>query len=100
MNAARYAGGSGYTEVAITPDRQPIALGMPDDNVAAIGNGGMKIPQPVNGERKFSAEELRHAYHLAGGNITKASEFLGIHKATFYRALKNLNLQREDLEKI
>ncbi|HMM60567.1 MAG TPA: helix-turn-helix domain-containing protein, partial [Candidatus Rifleibacterium sp.] len=94
------AGGSGYTEVAITPDRQPIALGMPDDKVAAIGNGGMKVPQPVNGERKFSAEELRHAYRLAGGNITKASEFLGIHKATFYRALKNLNLQREDLEKI
>lgn len=99
MNAARYAGTTGYTEVAITPDRQPIALGMPDDNAVA-GNGGIRVPQPVNGERKFSAEELRHAYRLAGGNITKASEFLGIHKATFYRALKNLNLQREDLEKI
>jgi sigma-54 specific flagellar transcriptional regulator A len=48
--------------------------------------------------KEIGAEELRHAYRLAEGNITKASEMLGIHKATFYRYLKNLNLNRQDLE--
>ena len=89
MNAARYATGSDYTEVAITPDRQAIALGMPEP-----GNGSVD-----GNDRRIGAEELRAAYSRAGGNITRASEILGIHKATFYRALKALSLTREDLKK-
>lgn len=77
MNAARYASNGEYRDVTILPDRQAIPMGM--------------------SEKKISEEELRQAYRTAGGNITKASEILGIHKATFYRTLKTLNLDREDL---
>ncbi len=88
MNAARYSGNVSYTDVAITPDRHPIPLGMADEN-----------SRPANSsDRRLSEEDLRSAYNRAGGNITRAAEFLGIHKATFYRALKNLNLERQDLE--
>ncbi|HNX74966.1 MAG TPA: sigma-54 dependent transcriptional regulator [Candidatus Rifleibacterium sp.] len=90
MNAARYATASNYTEVAITPDRQAIALGMPDQ-----GNTDFE-----RNDRQIGAEELQAAYSQAGGNITRASEILKIHKATFYRALKALNLTRENLKKI
>ena len=89
MNAARYSGNVSYTDVAITPDRQPIALGMSDENPGLSNNL----------DRRLSEEDLRSAYNRAGGNITRAAEFLGIHKATFYRALKNLKLERQDLEK-
>ncbi|MDD3147513.1 MAG: sigma-54 dependent transcriptional regulator [Candidatus Riflebacteria bacterium] len=97
MIAARYTSGSSYTEVAIPPDRRAIALGMPEP---VYNNPGRpeKIGALNNSEKRISEDELRKAYGMAGGNITRASEILGIHKATFYRTLKTLNLQREDLE--
>lgn len=87
MNAARYATNEEYRDVTILPDRQAIPLGMTESRPDTNGNG----------EKKIGEEELRNAFRLAGGNITRASEILGIHKATFYRTLKNLNLERSDL---
>ncbi len=87
MNAARYASDKDYRDVTILPDRQPIPLGMSDRKTDLNGSS----------ERKIGEEELRNAFRLAGGNITRASEILGIHKATFYRTLKSLNLDRNDL---
>jgi transcriptional regulator with PAS, ATPase and Fis domain len=87
MNAAKYAAGNDYRDVTILPDRQAIPLGMQDKKNDTIRGG----------ERKITEEELRQAYRQSAGNITRASELLGIHKATFYRALKNLNLERHDL---
>lgn len=100
MNAAKYAAATdgGYKDVAITPDRQAIALGMPGISNDPVNQTDRRVIES-NGSKQFSREELRNAYQLAGGNITKASEILGIHKATFYRSLKSLNLQREDLER-
>jgi sigma-54 specific flagellar transcriptional regulator A len=99
MNAAKYAGtNDSYRDVAITPDRHAIALGMPEASTNPANPLAGRV-MDNNGNKQFSTEELRNAYHLAGGNITKASEILGIHKATFYRSLKALNLQREDLER-
>lgn len=92
LSAAHYANAEKYTEVAITPYQQVIPLGMANNNNSAT------IVNNV-GKKKFTVEELRNSYSMAGGNITKASEILGIHKATFYRALKSLNLEREDLAK-
>ncbi|EKD84337.1 MAG: hypothetical protein ACD_39C00098G0002 [uncultured bacterium] len=89
MNAAQYAPGKDYSDVTILPWQQPIRLGMPD-------NDSTTLPR-TNGEKKLSEAELRKAYQMADGNITKAAELLGIHKATFYRTLKLLNLEREDL---
>ncbi|KAF1082548.1 MAG: hypothetical protein GQF41_1269 [Candidatus Rifleibacterium amylolyticum] len=89
MNAAQYAPGKDYSDVTILPWQQPIRLGMPDNSSQATVK--------INGDKKLGESELRRAYQMANGNITRASELLGIHKATFYRTLKALNLEREDL---
>ncbi len=89
MNAAQYAPGKDYSDVTILPWQQPIRLGMPESTDSA--------PAKLNGDNKLNESELRRAYQMANGNITRAAELLGIHKATFYRTLKALNLEREDL---
>ncbi len=89
MNAAQYAPEKGYGDVTILPWQQPIRLGMPQSASHSI----LKADK----ENKLSESDLRLAYQRANGNITRAAELLGIHKATFYRALKALNLGREDL---
>ncbi len=89
MNAAQYAPGKDYSNVTILPWQQPIRLGMPEN--------ADSIPEKLNSDNKLSESELRRAYQMANGNITRAAELLGIHKATFYRTLKALNLEREDL---
>ncbi len=40
---------------------------------------------------------LQRAFRQADGNIAAAARSLGIHRATYYRYLKRLNLGREDL---
>ena len=79
MNAANYANTQKYKEVIITPDKSPIHLGM------------------GNADNKLNLENLKTAFKKADGNITKASELLGIHKTTFYRAMKDLNITRDKL---
>ncbi len=44
-----------------------------------------------------TAELLRKAYVAHQGNITAASEALGIHKATFYRYMKKFGLDRDSM---
>ncbi len=47
---------------------------------------------------ELDAEEIGQAYRAAGGNLAGAARLLGVHRATLYRYLKKLRLQREDLE--
>ncbi len=72
-----------YKETIITPDRTPILLGDSTTNADSS---------------ELSPETLKAAFSKARGNITKASELLGIHKSTFYRAMKTNKLTRKDLE--
>jgi len=46
---------------------------------------------------ELSAETIRQAYHNAAGNLSAAARDLGIHRATLYRHLQRLNLNREEL---
>jgi transcriptional regulator with GAF, ATPase, and Fis domain len=57
-------------------------------------------PEPVAPEapQELTRERLEHAYRQAGGNITQAAKFLGVHKATLYRRMKALGLSRDDLD--
>ncbi len=40
---------------------------------------------------------IRQAYHEADGNLSAAARILGVHRATLYRHLKILNLERHEL---
>lgn len=40
---------------------------------------------------------IRQAYHDAAGNLSAAARILGVHRATLYRHLKNLSLERSNL---
>lgn len=42
--------------------------------------------------------EIRSAYRAASGNLAFAARLLGVHRATLYRYLERLGLNREDLE--
>jgi hypothetical protein len=43
---------------------------------------------------------IRQAFADAGGNATRAARLLGVHKATLYRHIKALGLNRKDFETI
>jgi len=47
---------------------------------------------------ELDQEEIRKAYRAAGGNLAGAARLLGVHRATLYRYLERLQLQRADLE--
>jgi transcriptional regulator of acetoin/glycerol metabolism len=102
-SAAEQAGND-YQEVTILPYQQAIPLGLSSHDERIIpaefikGNATENFSETGNG-KNLGKDDLKRAYQMSGGNITKASEMLGIHKATFYRHLKNLNLSREDLER-
>jgi transcriptional regulator with GAF, ATPase, and Fis domain len=46
----------------------------------------------------LSADEIRRAFHAAGGNLAAAARLLGVHRASLYRYLKKLGMSRKDLE--
>lgn len=45
----------------------------------------------------LTADEIRDAYREAKGNLSEAARSLGIHRATLYRHLHRLNLDRDTL---
>lgn len=54
--------------------------------------------KPVRGQRaELSAEMIRQAYRGAGGNLSAAARRLGVHRATLYRHLQRLGLDRDSL---
>lgn len=67
-----------YRDVVIPPDRSAIVL-------------GGKEPA------EMTLESMKRAFAAAEGNITKASQRLGVHKTTFYRAMKGFGVSRADL---
>jgi transcriptional regulator with GAF, ATPase, and Fis domain len=54
--------------------------------------------QPSTRPVALGTEEVSRAYREAGGNIAGAARLLGVHRATLYRHLKKLGLEREQLD--
>ncbi|MGQ4808734.1 Anaerobic nitric oxide reductase transcription regulator NorR [Candidatus Entotheonellaceae bacterium PAL068K] len=54
----------------------------------------------AHGSQELTRERMAAAFQQAGGNMTQAARYLGVHKATLYRRLKALGLTREDLESL
>ncbi|WP_305046987.1 sigma-54 interaction domain-containing protein [Geoalkalibacter sp.] len=46
----------------------------------------------------LDAEEIRQAYQAAAGNLAGAARLLGVHRATLYRYLRKLDLDRSRLD--
>lgn len=89
--------------VTILPYKPAIQLGMDEreNGLASAVNITSRPGLSAIGSVKpeISAELIREAFGKAGGNITQAARLLGIHKATLYRHMKNLNLDRSELER-
>jgi len=49
------------------------------------------------GPAEITEELLREAFRAARGNLTGAARRLGVHKATVYRHMKRLGIERDDL---
>jgi len=71
----------GPNDVVIDSDYQPAAA----------------TPRPKR-QGPLTADDLRRAAAAAAGNLTRAAELLGVHKATLYRHMQRLGLTRDDLE--
>jgi len=54
-------------------------------------------PRRTTAPADLDEDEIRAACHSAGGNLTAAARLLGVHRATLYRYMKKLNLDREKL---
>lgn len=65
-----------------------------DAEVVPLRKGQRRSTRPL----ELDAEEIGKAYRAAGGNLAGAARLLGVHRATLYRYLDKLQLQRADLE--
>ncbi len=95
--AGRHAGND--PQVTMLPYRKAIPLGMDGRRASISETGAQAEREPFEEPRSVLDETtIREAFRRAGGNITKASRAIGIHKATFYRYLKQFGITRTDLE--
>ncbi|MBF0498780.1 MAG: sigma-54-dependent Fis family transcriptional regulator [Candidatus Riflebacteria bacterium] len=106
--------------VTVLPYRPAIPLGMgghtDEEGIRTSSVGGSYSPVQADSRASFAAAlppplkpvvdkpildvaTIRRAFCEAGGNMTRTAMLLGIHKATLYRLLKSLDLDRAALEK-
>ncbi len=75
-----------------TPPREEPALITPYDPAPHPASPSTKPPA------ELTEQAIRRSYEECDGNISAAARRLGIHRATLYRHLKKLKLDRHDLE--
>ena len=87
------------------PAARPASSSASSLPVALPWSGRVEMAQrnpPVPGGRgqkkDLSEEVIRRAYAAADGNLSAAARHLGIHRATLYRHLQRLGLQRDELQ--
>jgi len=78
-------------------DDLPIALAAPSAD--AVLDVKPLTSQRVAGQRiDLSEDDIRNAYQEARGNLSAAARALGVHRATLYRHLQRLKLDRDALD--
>ncbi len=55
------------------------------------------VPGLKGKKSDLSAEKIRRAYAAADGNLSAAARHLGVHRATLYRHLQRLGIERDQL---
>ncbi len=60
----------------------------------------LAVPAEVRSTQpgELTADAIRAAYRDAGGNLTAAARRLGVHKATLYRHMQRLGIDRNELD--
>ncbi len=96
-----------WEEVRISPATQspiiPPYPAMTSDRPLLTSDGGASAPDPEHSSASLvvpmdlDPATIRRAYREAGGNISRAARLLGIHRATLYRHIKKLGLDRTAL---
>jgi transcriptional regulator with PAS, ATPase and Fis domain len=101
-------------------ERQDFAPGGWGPGTVAAGRRALVPPYPLASERRLlgapavpqqaearsrstrpaelDADEIRRAFRAADGNLAAAARLLGVHRATLYRYLHRLGLERRELE--
>ncbi len=93
--------GAGHTRIVPPyPAVDPVRLlsgGHRPALVAPATDGLLLMPRRTTKPADLDEEEIRSACRSAGGNLTAAARLLGVHRATLYRYMKKLGLDREAL---
>jgi two-component system, NtrC family, response regulator HydG len=74
----------------LTSDRRDLL----EAELVSSVSGSARNTRPAN----LSREQIREAYRLASGNLAAAARRLGVHRATLYRYLKKLGIDRDSLD--
>lgn len=70
------------------------------DETPSSHQGALALPYviaPRSGKTALSADNIKAAYAASDGNLSAAARLLGVHRATLYRHLQRLGLEREQL---
>ncbi len=83
----------------ITPYPSPSGRMLLDSNHSKAASSTAPFASQSASATELDPDQIRRAYRESGGNISQAARRLGIHRATFYRHLKKLGLDRKDLNR-
>ncbi|WP_232426555.1 helix-turn-helix domain-containing protein [Desulfuromonas soudanensis] len=78
----------------LASDQRLLTAGPSDTLEAEILPRQRRLSRPA----ELDIDAIRDAYRDAEGNLSAAARRLGVHRATLYRALARLGLDREQLE--
>lgn len=78
----------------------PVAMPYADyDNTPVYHSEAVPVSPPRHKHKvELTEDNIRRAYDEAAGNLSEAARMLGVHRATLYRHLQRLNIDRNDLD--
>ncbi len=79
------------------PVVMPYASSSHDDTPVYQGEAVSVASRRQKTKSELTEENIRRAYEDADGNLSEAARMLGVHRATLYRHLQRLNIDRNDL---
>jgi len=81
----------------LASERRLLTAGEPkllEAEYVSAASPARRTTRPVD----LDAEQIRSAFRAAEGNIAAAARLLGVHRATFYRYMQKLGIDRDQLE--
>ncbi|MCW8859680.1 MAG: sigma-54 dependent transcriptional regulator [Deltaproteobacteria bacterium] len=75
----------------------PVAVPYPQAEIHYSNRDFQRSPRSLGRKVQLTEAMIRQAYQDAEGNLSAAARALGVHRATLYRHLRQLNLNRNDL---